>query len=119
MQRSVVLASTLVLLVACAPATRFARYTDVTYPPTTEVEVLRTKPIDRPYEELGEIRLRLKRSNEDDAVLILKEKAQEVGADAIVILGEESHGAAILPAGNMAIAVPLRDLVAVAIRYRQ
>lgn len=119
MQRLAVLAVALVFLVACAPTTRFARYTDVTYPPTTEVEVLRTQPADRPYVELGEIRLRLKRSNEDDAILILKEKAREVGADAIVILGEESRGAAILPAGNMAVAVPLRDLIAVAIRYKR
>lgn len=118
MIRLIVLAATLVILVACAPATRFARYTEAKYPPTTEVEVLRTKPADRAYVELGEIRLRLKNSNEDDAILILKEKAREVGADAIVILGEQSRGAAIVPVGNMAMAVPLRDLVAVAIRYK-
>jgi uncharacterized protein YigA (DUF484 family) len=92
---------------------------DSSFPPTTDVEVLRTKPADRPYIELGEIRLQLKKSNEDDAILVLKEKAKEVGADAIVILGEQSRGTAILPMGNMAFAVPLRDLVAVAIRYKR
>ena len=122
MQRLVVLATILVLLVACAPdapAARFTRYTETTYPSTREVEVLRTKPADRPYVELGEIRLRLQRSNENDGILFLKEKAREVGADAIVILGEESRGTIMLPAGNMVVAVPLRDLVSVAIRYKQ
>ena len=121
MRRLVVLAAILVLLVACAPApaARFTRYTETTYPSTREVEVFRTKPADRPYVELGEIRLRLQKGNENDAILLLKEKVREVGADAIVILGEESRGTVILPAGNMAVAVPLRDLVSVAIRYKQ
>jgi uncharacterized protein YigA (DUF484 family) len=121
MQRLVVLATILVLLVACAPASaaRFTRYTETTYPSTREVEVLRTKPVDRPHVELGEIRLRIGKSNENDAILLLKEKAREVGADAIVILGEESRGTVMLPAGGMVFAVPLRDLVSVAIRYKQ
>jgi len=118
-KRLLAIALGLSVLVACAPTARFARYMDSSFPPTTDVEVLRTKPADRPYIELGEIRLQLKKSNEDDAILVLKEKAKEVGADAIVILGEQSRGTAILPMGNMAFAVPLRDLVAVAIRYKR
>jgi uncharacterized protein YigA (DUF484 family) len=118
-KRSLVIALGLSALVACAPTARFARYTDSSFSSTTDVEVLRTKPADRPYIELGEIRLQLKKSNEDDAILVLKEKAKEVGADAMVILGEQSRGTAILPMGGMAVAVPLRDLVAVAIRYKR
>ena len=118
MNRILIVCLSLVLC-ACAPSARFARYTEVSYPPTSDVEVLRTKPADRPYVELGEIRLRIKKSNEDDAILVLKEKAKEVGADAIVILGKESRGTAIVPIGDMAMAVPLSDLVAVAIRYKR
>jgi hypothetical protein len=55
--------------------------------------------------------------SEFSTILILKAKAMEIGADAIVILGEQSHGAAIIPAGTIAMAVPIRYLVAVAIRY--
>lgn len=118
MGRLIVFVITAVLLTGCAQPIKFARYTETTYPPTTEVEVLRTKPADRAYVELGEIRLRLKRSNEEDAILLIKQKAREVGANAIVILGEESRGAMLMPAGNMAMAVPIRVLVAVAIRYK-
>jgi hypothetical protein len=121
-KRSLAIALGFSVLVACAPTAptaRFARYTDSSFPSTTEIEVLRTKPADRPYIELGEIRLQLKKSNEDDAILVLKEKAKEVGADAIVILGEESRGAVILPMGSMAVALPLRDLVAVTVRYKR
>ncbi len=56
--------------------------------------------------------------NEEDAILLLKQKAREVGANAMVILGEASSCAAFVPVGNMAMAVPIRDLVAVAIRYK-
>jgi hypothetical protein len=121
MRRLIVLAAILGLSAACVstPTAKFARYTDTTYPPTTEVEVLRTKPVDRPFVELGEIRLQLKKSNENDAILILRDKAREIGANAIVILGEQSRGTAIVPAGNILMAVPLRELVAVAIRYKQ
>lgn len=118
MIRVLVLVIAAFTLAACT-SPRFTRYTEVTYPPTSEVDVLRTKPADRLYVELGEIRLRLNKTNEDNAIIILKEKAKELGANAIVILGEQSRGAAFVPAGNMAIAVPLRDLVAVAIRYKQ
>jgi len=41
----------------------------------------------------------------------------EIGADAIVLLDEQSRGSAIIPAGTIAMAVPIRHLVAVAIRY--
>jgi len=118
-KRSLAIALGFSVLIACAPTARFARYTDLSFPSTTEVEVLRTKPADRPYIELGEIRLQLKKSNEDDAILVLREKAKEVGADAIVILGEQSRGAVLLPMGSMTVAVPLRDLVAVAVRYKR
>ncbi len=119
MIRPVFLALIIFGLAACASSPRFAKYTDVTYPPTTEVEVLRTKPADRPYIELGELRLRIKKSNEDDAILFLKAKAMEIGADAIVILGEQSRGAVVIPTGTIAMAAPIRYLVAVAIRYKR
>jgi hypothetical protein len=114
---------TVLALIACAatptaPTARFTRYTNADYPPTTEIEVLRTKPADRLYIELGEISLRLTKSNESDAILMLKEKAKEIGANAILILGEQTRGAVAFPAGYMAVAVPIRDLVAVAIRYK-
>jgi hypothetical protein len=120
MARFIAFVAMVVLLAGCAqqPTTRFARYTEVTYPPTAEVQVHRTKPSDRAYVELGEVRLRLNKGNEDDAILFLNNKAREVGANAIVILGEESRGAALVPIDNMAMAVPIRDIVAVAIRYK-
>ena len=118
MRTLLIVAVSVLLLSGCVSA-RYMRYTEETFPPTTEVEVLRTKPADRAYVELGEISLRLNRSTADNAILILKEKAREIGADAIVVLGEQSRGAVAAPVGYMAVAVPVRDLVAVAIRYKR
>jgi hypothetical protein len=119
MKHLLILSTALLIFSACAPSARFGRYTETTYQPTAEVEVFRSKPPGRPYTELGEIRLRIKKSNEDDAIFVLKEKAREIGADAVIILGEEYRGSAIVPVGNMAIAVPKKDLVGIAIRYQR
>jgi hypothetical protein len=117
--RSLLIAVASVLLLSACVSARYMRYTEETFPPTTEVEVLRTKPADRAYLELGEISLRLNKSTADNAILILKEKAREIGADAIVILGERYRGSVAAPVGYMAVAVPVHDLVAVAIRYKR
>ncbi len=121
MVRSLLLIGIILGLAACAPSSsvRFARYTEASYSPTADVEVLRTKPADRPYVELGELRLRVKKSNEDDAILSLKQKAREIGADAIVILGEQTRGAVMVPVGTIAVAAPIRILIAVAIHYNR
>ena len=61
--------------------------------------------------------VRLNKHTEEHAVLYLVERAREIGADAIVILGEVSAGTVAMPAGTLALAIPLRDLQALAIRY--
>jgi hypothetical protein len=107
------------VLAACATAhsVRFMRYQDTQYPPTTNIEVLQMKPSDRSFTELGVLAIRVKKNTQDDSVLFLIDRAKEIGADAIVILGEVSAGAIAMPLGNMAVAVPIRDLQALAIRY--
>jgi hypothetical protein len=70
--------------------------------------------------ELGVLSVRLNKQTEENAVLYLVERAREIGADAIVILGEVSVGAvAMPPVGTLAVAIPLRDLKALAIRYER
>ncbi len=48
----------------------------------------------------------------------LIEKAKELGADAIIIMGERSKGAVAMPLGNMAVAVPIKELYDIAIKYK-
>ena len=48
----------------------------------------------------------------------LKEKAKEIGADAIIILGEESEGSVIVPIGNLYTSVDKRFIKAIAIKYK-
>jgi hypothetical protein len=111
-------ASLFLVLTACAPpAVRFMRYTSAAYPPTSNVEVLHMKPPDKRFRELGLLSIRLNKNTEENAVLYLLERAKQAGADAIVILGEVSAGAIAAPVGTMAVAIPLRDLQALAIRY--
>ena len=107
-------------LISCAtqPHVKTMRYTTDSFEPTNKVEVIQTKPVGRDYVEIGEVSIRLKRSTEENAVAYLVEKAKDLGADAIIIIGERSRGAVAIPAGNMAVAVPIKELYAVAIKYK-
>lgn len=99
----------------------FIKYSEETYSATTSVDVFRNKPVDREYIELGELSLRVKKgifSNQESVVLKLKEKAKEIGADAIIILGEESEGSVIVPIGDLYTSVDKRYIIAIAIRYK-
>ncbi len=78
---------------------------------------LHTAPVGRRSVEIGQLAIRVNKSNEETVVLALKAKARALGADAIILLGERSTGAVAIPVGTMAVAVPLRSLVAIAIRY--
>jgi len=108
------------LLLGCAtsPQVKVMRYTTEIFQPTSRIEVLHTKPVGRDYIEIGEISIRLKKSTEENAVVYLKEKARELGADAIIIMGDRSRGAVAVPIGSMAVAVPIRELYAIAIKYK-
>lgn len=104
-------------MVGCAPTTPTVyvmRYTNEVYPPTANVEVLRTNPPDRQYVELGEIEIN---SKQDNAVQYLVQKAKEMGADAIILMGEKNRGAVAVPIGQMVYAAPVTRLWAIAIKY--
>jgi len=110
-----------VFLSACSPSVNFMKYSEENYPPTNSVEVLRNKPVEKEFIELGELSIQVKKgifSNQEEVVLKLKEKAKEIGADAIIILGEESEGSVIVPIGNLYTSVDKRFIKAVAIKYR-
>ncbi len=106
------------LLCGCSPSVNFMKYTENTYPPTNSVEVLRNKPVSQEYTELGELSLKIKKSNEEEAVLKLKEKAKEIGADAIILLGENSEGSVLVPVGNLYASVDMRYIKVIAIKYK-
>lgn len=106
-------AAVIIGTIGCAARVSYSPYTGQTFAPTTRVDVLRTRVAERRHVELGE----LCTSAGHTAVMRLTEKAKELGADAIILLGERSAGAVAVPVGQMAVAVPLTDTCAVAIRY--
>lgn len=119
MSKLFIITMLLLLLVGCATnQTKVMRYTIETFAPTDRVEVLHTKPVSRDYIEIGEVSIRLKKSTEETAVALLCERAKELGADAFIIIGERSKGAVAMPVGSMAVAVPIRELYGVAIKYK-
>jgi hypothetical protein len=69
---------------ATAPTISTSKYTNVQYTPTNvnKIEVYSTKLPKKEYEELAEIRFSKGRD-----VMILKEEAAKMGADAIIITG--------------------------------
>ena len=112
---------TLLSFSACSPSVNFMKYSEVNYPPTNSVEVLRNKPVEKEFVELGELSLQIKKGifgNQEEAVLNLKKKAKEIGADAIIILGEESEGNVIVPIGDSYTSVDKRYIKAIAIKYK-
>lgn len=106
----------ILLFAACGP--QIIRYTNVIFPPTANVEVLRTRPAAREYFEIGEVSLELNAFNRKKAVFILSEEARKLGADALILLGEKDKGAMILPVGQDYTAINTERLVGVAIKYK-
>lgn len=111
----------IVFLVGCTvtqPKVKVMRYTTEIFQPTNRIKVIHTKSMNRDYIEIGEVSVRLKKSTEENAAVLLAEKAKKLGANALIIIGERSKGAVAIPIGNMAIAVPLRELYGIAIKYK-
>lgn len=111
-----------VFLTGCTATTnvKVMRYTTETYAPklSQSVEVYRTKLEGRLYAEIGEVSLRIKKSNEEIAVAMLRDKAAELGADALILMGERSRGAVTMPVGSMVVAVPIIEIYGIAIKYK-
>jgi uncharacterized protein YbjQ (UPF0145 family) len=121
MKKKFVLFNLFLLLSGCATTTTrptVMKYTSEAFQPTKHIEVLHTKPAARDYIEIGEVAIRLKKTTQENAVALLSEKAKELGADALVIIGERSKGAVAMPVGSLFVAVPLRELYGVAIKYK-
>jgi hypothetical protein len=111
-------------LFACGglPSVRETRYTSDTFEPTANVEVLQTWPRDRKYLEIAELEV----STGAKANNALRDKAKEMGADAIVIGPVHRHGQVQVPIGGTISdgpagsfrGVPLNSVRAVAIKYQ-
>ena len=111
-------------LSACMPSVHVMRYTAAIFPPSSNVEILRTKPADREYVEIGEVSIWLKegvlyQGLRDNAVLMLAQKAKDLGADALILIGERQRGGTYVPVGRSVVAVNRQDLIGVAIKYKQ
>ena len=111
-----------VILLGCTRSVSYMRYMDNKYEPTSSIEVLRRKPITKNFIELGELKLRISRRDEDDAIIKLKAKARLIGAHALIVLGESSNGSVAVPLntgqGTMYAMVNKRYITAIAIRYK-
>ena len=123
MRNILILCILIVFVASCATApsvrgVKFIKYISEPYPVTHTVDVLHAKPISRDFVELGQLSIRLKKSTEENAVLCSRERAKEISADAIVILGETSGGSFVVPVGSMHAIVHKRYLNALAIKYK-
>ncbi len=125
------------LFLGCAPRVQVMPYTELTYAPTTRVEVFRTLQPQHDYIELAELWIN---SNQPDAVQKIAEQARQLGADAILLMpdqfgrqateevytgtaisiggGRHSRGSVGMHFGQTS-HYPIRRPWAIAIRYRQ
>lgn len=114
-----IILSTVLIFYGCSSSVNFIKYHEDIYPPTSSVDVLRSKPVSKDSIELGELSLKIKKSNQEEAALKLNEKAKELGADAIILLGENSEGSVLVPLGNLYASVDMRYIKAIAIKFRK
>jgi hypothetical protein len=97
----------------CAPTVTVVRYYPNSFESRQEVEVLTERP-DREYDPIAELSV----APGTRSVLALRTKAQKIGADAIILLGESTEGAIATPFPGVLVATPIRKLRALAIRYK-
>jgi hypothetical protein len=69
----------LAMLVACGPYVKVTQLAQTSHRPTTSCEVFTTAPPDRPYIELARIEVY------EGGTAIAKERAMQLGADAIIL----------------------------------
>lgn len=101
-------------IIGCAsPTPRFIPYTEVAYAPSETVLVLHAMPSDRTYVELGEVSVLVGMSNQGTHVMALRNMASQIGAHAIVLLGDRYTAA---PVTRIRV-TPMREAIAIAIRY--
>ena len=113
-----ILLLTLLLIVGCALPIRVTPYTTIQYEATQNVEVMRTKPPDREYIEIAELRTRVGAANRHLALPNMVEKAKQIGADAIILLGEQEQGKALIGGTTAPVAASLMDMIGIAIKYK-
>lgn len=108
-------------LVSCAPNVTFRAYTNQVFSRTYAVDVYRTAQVPRAYLELGELCVDdrgIGNFQGSNSISLLLEKAGEVGAHAIILIGQQTTGAVGIPAGSNILVSPTTRTCAVAIRYR-
>lgn len=89
----IMLAATLLALAGCWAYVGVTRLTQEAYPPTAACEVFAAGAPQRPYTEIAMIRV------DQGNIETARKKAMELGADAIVMRGDEVSGSMALGNG--------------------
>jgi len=107
-----ILLITILLLFSCSHL-KVIKFNDETYPPTSKIDVYQTKLPDKEYIEIAKVTIRKK----GDYLETLIEEAKKIGADGLILLGDEHVGEQHLPAGYSVYSVDIQDVGAIAIKY--
>lgn len=97
------------------------RYTNLnmqSYPSTQRVDIYINKTVDRDYEEIGLLKVRVAPINENSVFDDIRNKAMEIGADGIIIQGINESFGGIFPVGNSYVFANKKELSAIAIKYK-
>ncbi len=106
----VLIAACCILCAGCATPISVIPYTDARYEPTDAVAVLRTAPPQGGYIEIAQIEAS---ARDGRAVLHMRRKARELGAHALIILGETFRCTVYSEYSTIAV----KKLIAIAVRY--
>lgn len=120
MQKSLYFMLCAFLLSGCCKV-QYAPFVSDKFPvkPINEITIYSTSLPDRPYFEIGMIEVDAPpKASLTTIIKSLKQKASEVGADAIIITNDRGEIAAVVPSGGFFIPIRRQIYQATAVRFR-
>jgi hypothetical protein len=108
----------LALLSACGHTSHTVRvvpFVDLTFPPSSSVSIFQIPPEGREYVQIARLSVRGAGKTGRSSPQLLAEKAREIGADAIILLGAQQTGTYMV---NPNLGVAINEYSAVAIRFK-
>lgn len=106
--------SILILLLVSCSHLKVIKFNDESYPPTSKIDIYATQLPDKEYVEIAKLTIRKKGSYLETLI----EEAKKIGADGLILLGDEHVANQHLPAGNSIYSVDIQDVGVIAIKYK-
>ena len=103
------------LLSGCTKSLTVVRFIDIQYPASESVEIYQIPPQGHDYVQIARLSVRGSGKTRQEAPKLFAQKAKELGADAIILLGEAYVGTYML---NPRLGAAINEYSAIAIKFK-